>query len=466
MFIADYRLLGPDLVRFYCQSGSSPSQTVVGRDIASAVADPPGTNPPPDAVIVHVQTTKAISGNATCTTDPDPQCYSFDVSASRRTPAFRIFVLPTIDANWIATWDSNPTDPGIVPIGGTAVPGSAVALTITDQANDQVNVGNLVANSSGSWEVDSGATFSTRSGGISRSAVWSTLHDGTITFAAQSGTSSATTSTIKVSPPTQPSVNTGGGRSGSPTYTVLGQVNVTFSSSGYPPPKFTEQGRLPANLVFTDNGNGTATLSGQLALNTGGTYTITVTAINSVGPSPPQTFTFTVQQSPAITSPPSTTFTVGTAGSFTVTATGYPAPTFSNVTGLPLGVTFDTTTGVLSGTPAAGTGGVYNLTFTARNGVDPRATQNFTLTVNQAPTITSPPATTFTAGTAGSFTVTTGGYPTPTLSESGTLPTGVTFNPANGVLSGTTTQSGAFPLTFTATNSSGTTTQSFTLTVS
>ena len=46
-------------------------------------------------------------------------------------------------------------------------------------------------------------------------------------------------------------------------------------------------------------------------------------------------------------------------------------------------------TGTLSGTPAAGTGGVYALTFTAANGVLPNATQAFTLTVNEAPAITS-----------------------------------------------------------------------------
>jgi hypothetical protein len=36
-----------------------------------------------------------------------------------------------------------------------------------------------------------------------------------------------------------------------------------------------------------------------------------------------------VNRAPAITSASSATFTVGTAGSFTVTATGSPAPTLS-----------------------------------------------------------------------------------------------------------------------------------------
>ena len=92
---------------------------------------------------------------------------------------------------------------------------------------------------------------------------------------------------------------------------------------------------------------------------------------------------------------------------------------------LPSGVTFNAATGVLSGTPAAGTGGTYSLHFTAVNTVDSSPTQTFTLTVNQAPAITSAASATFTVGKGGIFTVTASGFPTPTLSESSsdTLPT-------------------------------------------
>jgi outer membrane protein assembly factor BamB len=130
-------------------------------------------------------------------------------------------------------------------------------------------------------------------------------------------------------------------------------------------------------------------------------------------------------------------------------------------------VTFDASTGVLSGTPAATTGGTYNLTFTASNGIAPNATENFTLTVNQSPAIISANNSTFTVGTAGSFTVISAGFPAPTLSESGTLPPGVTFNASTGVLSGTPTSTGStYNLTFTASNGiAPNAAQSFTLTV-
>ena len=67
-----------------------------------------------------------------------------------------------------------------------------------------------------------------------------------------------------------------------------------------------------------------------------------------------------------------------------MTATGTPSPTLSESGALPSGVTFNASTGVLSGTPASGTNGSYPITFTASNGVSPNATQSFTLTVNPA----------------------------------------------------------------------------------
>jgi len=90
----------------------------------------------------------------------------------------------------------------------------------------------------------------------------------------------------------------------------------------------------------------------------------------------------------------------------------------------------------------------------------------------QSPTITSANNTSFTVGVAGTFTVTTTGSPAPSLTETGTLPTGVTFTDnGNGTatLAGTPTSSatvGTYSLTITA-HSTATpdATQPFTLTV-
>ena len=104
---------------------------------------------------------------------------------------------------------------------------------------------------------------------------------------------------------------------------------------------------------------------------------------------------------PAFTSDDHTTLTVGTAGTFNVTSTGTPTAQLFCAGALPSGVTcvpgILNGRATLSGTPAAGTGGTYALTITAVNLVNPSATQHFTLTVDEAPKITSAAAATFTA---------------------------------------------------------------------
>jgi len=82
-------------------------------------------------------------------------------------------------------------------------------------------------------------------------------------------------------------------------------------------------------------------------------------------------------------------------------------------------------------------------------------------------TITSANHTSFTEGTAGTFTFTATGTPRPTLTLTGALPAGVTFNAATGVLSGTPAagNSGTYPLVFRASNAFSHPTQNFTLTV-
>ena len=227
-------------------------------------------------------------------------------------------------------------------------------------------------------------------------------------------------------------------------------LNIPVTGSGFPAPVLSEIGKLPSGVTWTDQGDGTATLAGTPSTAAGGAYPITITASNGVLPDVTQSFELTVEQSPAITSADQATFTQGQAGTFTPVATGYPAPSFSEHGALPNGVHF--TGGVLSGTPATGTGGAYPITITASNGVVPDVTQSFQLTVEQSPAITSADRATFTQGQAGTFTPVATGYPAPTFSEHGALPNGVHFT--GGVLSGTpsTGTGGAYPITITAAN--------------
>ncbi|HSC09511.1 MAG TPA: FG-GAP-like repeat-containing protein [Rhodanobacteraceae bacterium] len=148
---------------------------------------------------------------------------------------------------------------------------------------------------------------------------------------------------------------------------------------------------------------------------------------------------------PSITSANSATFKVGTFGSFTVTTKGSTPSLAVGGTPLPGNLSFvdqGDGTGILSGTPTAGKGGQYAITFTATNSAGSTPAQNFTLTVNEAPTITSADNTSFVSTGNNTFNVTTSGWPTGAsmaITRTGTLPGGITFTNNN---NGTATLSG------------------------
>ncbi len=199
------------------------------------------------------------------------------------------------------------------------------------------------------------------------------------------------------------------------TFTTSTMGSFTVTTTGTPAPKLSVGGAgLPGGVTFVDNGNGTGTLGGIPNPGTGGVYALTFNASNAGGAAPQQAFTLTVNQPPAITSAPAATFGTGTAGSFTVTVTGYPLPAVT-LAGLPGGLSFTDNqngSGTLGGTAGASTGGVYPLTVVAG-----AAQQSFTLTVDQPGSLTSAAAATFTVGTSGLFTAIAAGYPVPDISS-------------------------------------------------
>jgi len=341
--------------------------------------------------------------------------------------------------------------------------GTPGTFTVTTTAYPTASLAETGALPAGVTFVDNGNGTGTLSGTAATTGTY------TLAMKATNSVSSATQSftlTIGQAPAITSATST--------TFTVGTAGSFTVTTTGFPTPSLSETGALPTGVTFVDNKNGTATLSGTPAAGTGKTYSLSITANNGIGTNAMQTFTLTVDQAPAITSANSTTFTVGTAGTFSVTTTGFPTPSLSETGTLPNGVGFTDNgngTATLAGTPAAGTGGTYALTIKAQNGIGTNASQSFTLTVGQAPAITSGNSTTFTVGTAGTFSVTTTGFPTPSLTETVALPSGVTFTDnGNGTatLAGTPAAGtgGTYALSIKAHNGIGTdATQSFTLTV-
>jgi hypothetical protein len=234
---------------------------------------------------------------------------------------------------------------------------------------------------------------------------------------------------------------------------VVGHAGTfTVKTSGYPIPSVSSTGALPSGVTFVYNNNGTATLSGTPMVGESGKYPITITADNGIGAHATQTFTLTVNAAPTITSPSEATFTKGLSSIFTVAATGTPVPTFAE-TGSLDGLILNPVTGDLSGTPTSG--GSFAITVTATNGIGSPAAQKLTLLVNQAPAITSASTATLIKGVAANVTVTATAYPKPYFTETGSLD-GLTLNHTMGVLSGTPTTMGTFPITMIASNGIGT----------
>ena len=295
------------------------------------------------------------------------------------------------------------------------------------------------------------------------------------TFRANDGSADSAPATVSIDikrPPTITSVNNA-------TF-IPGQANsFTFTATGVPSSNFALAAcntALPPTIAITNNGNNTGTLAGNPTVAQGGTYVCTLTASNGFGSNATQPFTLNLGLPPTFTSANSTTFTTGAAGTFTVTTTATPATTSITKTGaLPSGVSLAYASGLtatLAGTPAAGTGGTYPITLTAGNGIPPNTNQSFTLTVNQAPAITSANSLTCIVGVACSLPIAATGFPLPTIAIGGVaLPGGMTYvagTPGNGTLSGTPTAGGVgtYAITFTASSSTApNAVQNFTLTV-
>jgi hypothetical protein len=254
----------------------------------------------------------------------------------------------------------------------------------------------------------------------------------------------------------------------SDTVTFGVPFSITVDTTGYPPPSLTHSGALPAGVTFVDNHDGTATISGIAAKAAVGVYTLTITA-KSTGGAAAQVFTLTVVRVPTIKTIPTTTGHVGSTLSLSITAVGYTTPALTESGTLPDGLGFTDNqdgTATIAGTPVVGSGGAYPITITATNALG-TATQSFMLKIDEAPTITSAATATASTGFPFSFQVAATGYPAPKITKTGALPKGVSFTAASGTFSGTPKagSTGSYPITITATNSSGAVTQQFNLTV-
>ena len=188
-----------------------------------------------------------------------------------------------------------------------------------------------------------------------------------------------------------------------------------------------------------------------------GTFTFSVNATDSAGDTATDNCSLVIN--PALSLSPSSlpADTCGVAYSQKFTATGGTGSvTYSESGALPAGLTFTASSGTLSGTPTSS--GNFTVSVTATDSAGDKATANDSLTINPALSLSPSSMTADTCGQACSqqFT-TTGGTGSVTYSESGSLPSGLTFTASTGTLSGTPTASGTYAVSVKATDSVGAT---------
>ncbi|MDF5691499.1 putative Ig domain-containing protein [Aquirufa aurantiipilula] len=272
-----------------------------------------------------------------------------------------------------------------------------------------------------------------------------------------------------------------------PTKSTISATPTSILANGITTSTITIQLKTSAGVNLTRTGGTvivttTAGTLGFVTDNDNGTYTVILTSGNSVATA---TLGFSVNGTTASgisstttvsfysTPPPSalsyTTPNVYTVGSTitnlnpTVTGT---VTSYSISPGLPTGLSFNTTTGVISGTPTV-TSPATDYTVTATNGTG-STTAVVRITVNVA----APSALSYTTPnvyTVGSTITNLNPTVTGTVTSysiSPGLPTGLSFNTTTGVISGTpTVTSPATDYTVTATNGTGSTTAVVNITV-
>ena len=251
-----------------------------------------------------------------------------------------------------------------------------------------------------------------------------------------------------VAPPGITSALMATGTSGSAfSYQITGSNSPTsFGAAGLPDGLSVDPG---AGVI-----SGTPTVTG--------TFSATIIASNSGGPTT-ATLTMTIlPQIPGITSALTLTSTNGIAFTpFTYNITASNSPSSYNATGLPAGLNVNTATGMIFGTPSMT--GTSSVTICASNA---SGTSSGTLTLIVLPTlpsINSALAATGANGLGFSYTITA--LNTPTSYNATGLPAGLSIDTATGIISGTPTVTGTFSPTISAANAGGTNTATLTISV-
>lgn len=165
---------------------------------------------------------------------------------------------------------------------------------------------------------------------------------------------------------------------------------------------------------------------------------------------------FRFQQRPVITSSLTNLNLTAEVAMTPYTITASKSPITFSATNLPTGLSLDTNTGIISGTPPLLTPGLYSVSISADNG-QLIGSNTLPITVNQAPVITSSSTSTSNYLQNYTYQIIVSAYPPPSSYSATNLPTGITLNSSSGLISGQVSAPpyGSISVGLSATNSVG-----------
>ncbi|WP_232137343.1 putative Ig domain-containing protein [Staphylococcus kloosii] len=310
-----------------------------------------------------------------------------------------------------------------------------------------------------------GVTFNPETNTISGTATQVGTSTVTVTSRDEQGNETKTTFTITVQDTTKPTVNSISDQT-KEVNTAIDPIEIHATDNSGQPVKNSVSG-LPEGVVFNPETN---TISGTATQV--GTSTVTVTSRDEQGNETTTTFTITVKDTtkPTVDSVSNQTKEVNTSiDPIEIHATDNSGQPVKNaVSGLPEGVTFDSETNTISGTPSKV--GNYPVTVTTTDEEGNETTTTFTITVEDTtkPTVDSISNQTKEVNTSIDpieiHATDNSGQAVKNIVSG--LPEGVTFNPETNTISGTPSKVGSYPVTVTSTDEQGNeTTTTFTITV-
>jgi hypothetical protein len=196
---------------------------------------------------------------------------------------------------------------------------------------------------------------------------------------------------------------------------------------------------------------------------TASTYSPTVTVKDNTGAQGSASFSWTINPSGnvvTVTNPGAQTGTAGTATSLAIQAndSGSGTTLTYGATGLPAGLSINSGSGLISGTPTSPA--TYNVTVTATDTTGSKGSASFSWTINPSGntvTVTNPGPQSTTTGAAVNLQIhATDSATGTTLTYGATgLPAGLTINSKTGVISGKSSTATTYSVTVTVTDNTG-----------